>query len=71
MKRTIIELLYLALGLVGAVAIAWLAAWGVPNVADTIWLVAYGAMVVVVFMAIRPLRLAWRADRQGRSGDEG
>jgi len=66
-KHTLVELLHLASGLVGAALIAWLAAWAVPNVEDTIWAVAYIAMLIVVFMAVRPLRLAWRADRQGAS----
>jgi hypothetical protein len=70
-KQTIIELIHLFSGLVGTVLIAKLAAWSVPNVAGTIWEVAWAAMLVVAFMAIRPLRLAWRADRQGISGEEG
>ncbi|MEP7006238.1 MAG: hypothetical protein ABI810_09660 [Sphingomonas bacterium] len=68
MKHFLIELFYLAAGLVGAAGIAWLAAWSVPNVRDTIWMVAYVAMLIVAFMAIRPLRLAWRADRQADRG---
>jgi len=64
-KHLAIELLHLASGLVGAALIAWLAAWAVPNVEDKIWMVAYAAMLIVIYMAIRPLRLAWRADRQG------
>ena len=67
MKQTLLELLHLASGLVGTALIAWLAAWAVPNVEETIWLVAWVAMLMVVFMAVRPLRLAWRADRQGTS----
>ena len=63
MKHLLIELLYLASGLIGATTIAWLAAWAVPNVADTIWMVAYAAMLIIAFMAIRPLRLAARADQ--------
>jgi hypothetical protein len=68
-KQTLVELLHLASGLIGTALIARLAAWAVPNVAETIWLVAWVAMLVVAFMAIRPLRLAWRADRQGTPGD--
>jgi hypothetical protein len=67
-KHLLIELLYLASGLIGAATIAWLAAWAVPNVGDTIWMVAYVAMLIIAFMAIRPLRLAWRADRQADRG---
>ena len=64
MKHLLIELLHFASGLVGAALIAWLAAWAVPNVEDKIWTVAYAAMLIIAFMAIRPLRLAWRAYRQ-------
>ena len=64
MKHLLIELLHLASGLVGAALIAWLAAWAVPNVRNEIWTVAYVAMLIVAYMAIRPLRLAWRAYRQ-------
>ncbi len=64
MKRTIIELLHLAAGLIGTALIAALSAWAVPNQEDTIWMVAVGAMLIVAFMAVRPLRLAWRADQE-------
>ena len=66
MKRTIIELLHLAAGLVGTALIASLSAWSVPNQEDTIWTVAFGAMLIVAFMGVRPLRLAWRADMARR-----
>ncbi|MEO9132677.1 MAG: hypothetical protein ABI240_15935 [Sphingomonas sp.] len=65
MKQKILELLHLFSGLVGTVVVAWLAAWAVPNVKDTIWIVAWVSMLMVVFMAVRPLRLAWRVDQQG------
>ena len=71
MKHILVELLHLASGLVGAALIAWLAAWAVPNVEDKIWMVAWVAMLIVAFMAIRPLRLAWRADRQGTPRADG
>ena len=64
MKHLLIELLHFASGLVGAALIAWLASWAVPNVEDKIWTVAYAAMLIIAFMAIRPLRLAWRDYRQ-------
>jgi hypothetical protein len=62
-KHLLIEILHFAAGLVGTALIAWLAAWAVPNVRDDIWMVAYAAMLIVAYMAIRPLRLAWRAYR--------
>ncbi|MES1973527.1 MAG: hypothetical protein V4472_13805 [Pseudomonadota bacterium] len=67
MKRTLTELLHLAAGLVGTALVAWAASWGVPYLSRTIWGVAYGAMVIVAFMAVRPLRLAWRADQEARN----
>jgi hypothetical protein len=68
-KRTITELLHIAAGVVGTALIASAAAWGVPNAGETIWRVAYGAMLVVAFMGVRPLRLAWRFDRQRGGGN--
>ena len=66
MKRTLYELLHIVVGVVGTTLLASLAAWGVPRSAGAIWDVAYVAMVVVAFMGIRPLRLAWRADREAK-----
>jgi hypothetical protein len=68
-KNTLIELLHIIAGIIGTALIASLAAWAVPRVGETIWQVAYGAMVIVVFMGVRPLRLAWRADH-GDMGQE-
>ena len=62
MKHTVIELFHIITGLFGTALIASLSAWAVPNQAGTIWEVAYGAMLIVAFMGVRPLRLAWRAD---------
>ena len=61
MKHLLLEILYFAAGLVGTALFAWLAAWAVPNVTNEIWTVAYVAMLIVAYMAIRPLRLASRA----------
>ncbi len=63
MRRTIIELLHVLLGVAGTVAIAWLCAWAVPLVSDYIWLVSCVVLAIVIYMGVRPLRLAWRADR--------
>jgi len=73
-KRTLYELLHIAAGLVGTALLASGAAWGVPGARYDIWLVAYIAMAVVALMGVRPLRLAWRADREAkrvRSGVHG
>ncbi|WCM27804.1 hypothetical protein NDN01_02410 [Sphingomonas sp. QA11] len=68
MKRTLFELLHIAAGLVGTALLASAAAWGVPRSAGAIWDVAYVVMAVVAFMGIRPLRLAWRADQESKTG---
>jgi heme A synthase len=63
-RRTLIELLHIAAGVIASAVIAWGAVWSLPHAAGTIWAVMGGVMVVVVFMGIRPLRMAWRADRR-------
>ena len=68
MKRTLYELLHIAAGVVGTALLASAAAWGVPRSGRAIWDVAYVVMVVVAVMGIRPLRLAWRADRKAKNG---
>ena len=68
MKRTLYELLHIAAGLIGTALIAWVAAWSVPYATQSIWQVAIVAMVVVAFMGVRPLRLAWRADQAAKHG---
>ena len=68
MNRTLYELLHIAAGVVGTALIAWVAAWAVPMAQSDIWLVAYVAMGIVVFMGVRPLRLAWRADQAAKTG---
>jgi hypothetical protein len=67
MRRTLIELLHIAAGVIGTALIASLAAWAVPLSRQVIWDVAYVAMLVVIFMGIRPLRVAWRADHGDNS----
>ncbi|MFZ5796602.1 MAG: hypothetical protein ACRCS5_04765 [Sphingomonas sp.] len=69
MRRTLIELLHIAAGIFATAVFAAGAVWALPHAAATIWGVAYGVMVVVVLMGIRPLRLAWRADRDDRPAD--
>ena len=66
MKHIIYEVLHLAAGVVGTALIASLAAWAVPGAGKTIWEVAYAAMLIVAFMAIRPMRIAWRQDQHAR-----
>lgn len=69
MRRTFIELVHIAAGIVTTTVFASGAVWALPHAADTIWAVAYGVIVVVVLMGIRPLRLAWRADHDDRPAD--
>jgi hypothetical protein len=67
-KRTLYELLHIAAGLVGTALIAWASSWAVPYLWQEIWGVACVAMAIVAFMGVRPLRLAWRADRTATVG---
>ncbi len=68
MTRTLVELLHIAAGVVATALIASLAVWAVPAAGRTIWWVAYFSMLAVAFMGIRPLRMAWKADRARRNG---
>lgn len=62
-RRTLIELLHIAAGVIGAAVIAYGAVWALPHAASPIWEVAFGMMAVIVLMGLPPLRIAWRADR--------
>jgi len=68
-RRTLIEVAHMVIGVVGAAVLAYGAIWSLPHASDTIWAVAYGVMAVVLVMSVRPLRAAWRADRDRRSAD--
>lgn len=61
--RVLIEVVHTVIGLAAAVVIASLAAWAYPRATSDIWLVAEGAMVVVLLMGVGPLRRAWAEDR--------
>lgn len=65
--RTLLELLHIVVGVLVTALFANLAAWSVPNAADSIWAVAWVAVAVVIFMGIAPLRQAWDADRGNRA----
>lgn len=65
-RRTLIELLHIAAGVIGAAVIAYGAVWALPHAASPIWEVTVGMMAVIVLMGLPPLRLAWRADRAER-----
>ena len=66
MRRTIVELIFLGLGLGVAAGIASLAAWAVPGIGRTIWMIAYVVMVIDVLLQIMPIRRAWLQDRAAR-----
>ncbi|HVJ02612.1 MAG TPA: hypothetical protein VM662_10540 [Sphingomonas sp.] len=62
--RVLIEVVHIAIGLIAAYGIAWLAAWSYPRATDDIWLVTYVAMVAVVAMGVGPIRRAYAIDRK-------
>jgi len=68
-KRTLVEALHVAAGLVATVAVAVLSAWSYPQATDTITWVAVVAFLIVAAMGVRPLRNAWRADHAGGRAD--
>lgn len=70
-RRTLLELLHIIAGVLTTGLFATLAAWSVPNAADSIWVVAWVAVAVVIFMGIAPLRKAWDADRGRETDDAG
>jgi len=61
-RRTLVELMFLALGLGVAAGIASLAVWAVPGTGRAVWAVTYGVMVIDVLLQIRPIRRAWLLD---------
>ena len=68
MWRTLIEVLWIVAGVIGAAVFAALATWSVPAARGSIWGVAYGSMVVLVLMGVGPVRQAWARDRAARGG---
>ncbi len=67
-RRTLVELLHLVIGVAGAAVLAYGATWSLPHASETIWMVTYGVMAVVVAMSIPPLRAAAKADRRSTDG---
>jgi membrane protein implicated in regulation of membrane protease activity len=63
-RRTLVELLHLLFGILATVVLASLASWSVPNARDSIALVAWVVVAVVVVMGIQPLRRAWVRDHR-------
>jgi hypothetical protein len=69
-RRTLIELLHLLVGLAVAAALAEGVAWSYPLGAEVAWWCGVGAMLATVLMSVGPLRRAWAADH-GRQGVRG
>jgi hypothetical protein len=65
-RRTVIELLHVAAGLLAAAAIAAAAAWAYRPGAEVIWWCGGAAQLVTILLGIGPLRRAWAADRRER-----
>ena len=68
MKHTLIELMFVAAGLVVTFVLTWGAAWAYPLGRETIWWVGAGVAVAVLIVNIRPLRAARAKDRAERGG---
>jgi hypothetical protein len=66
MRRTIVELIFLGIGLGVAAGIAALASWAVPGIGRTIWMIAYVVMAIDVLLQIMPIRRAWRRDQAAK-----
>ena len=56
--RALIELLHIAVGVLATLLLAWLAAWSVPNARESITLVAWIVVGVVVLSGLWSLRRA-------------
>ena len=61
--RLAVELFYIGLGLVVAVAVTSAAAWAYPPAYEVIFYCGAGAAAASILMGIGPLRLASRIDR--------
>ncbi len=64
-RRTIIEVLHIAAGLVVALTMTWAAAWSYPLGFEVIWWCGAAAMLATVAMGLGPLRRAWAEDKGG------
>lgn len=68
-RRTLIELLHIAAGLVATALITKLAAWSYPLGGETIEIIGWCCAGIVMVMGLEPLRTAWARDRGGRPSD--
>lgn len=67
-KRTGVELLACAAGLMAAYMIGSVSVWAYPLAKVNIWLVTWVSMVVVVLLNVGQIRRAIAADRAGQDG---
>jgi hypothetical protein len=65
-RRTVIELLHVAAGLMAAAAIAGTVAGADPLGREVIWWCGAAAQAATLAMAVGPLRRAWAADQSAR-----
>lgn len=66
-KRTLIELAHVVAGLIATALITKAAIWAYPLGRDTLRIVGWCTIALVLVMAVAPLRRAWAID-QGRKG---
>ena len=66
--RKLVELSFIAAGLLVALVLGWLSAWSYPQGRDDIWLVTWVSMGVIMLMGIGPVRDAVVEDRRRRDG---
>lgn len=62
-RRTVIELLHIAAGVVLALVMAWAMAWAVPLAKLDIWAVDIVSIVIILIMGVQPVREAMAADK--------
>ena len=64
MRRTFIELLHIAIGLMATALIVAAAAWAYPLARWEMQVTGIACAVVVVLLGIGPVRRAWARDRE-------
>ena len=63
MRRTIVELLHIAIGLAATALIVAASAWAYPLARWEIEMTGLACAVIVVLLGIGPVRRAWADDR--------
>lgn len=69
--RFVIELMYVALGIMTSIMMAMGAAWAVPLARAEIWIIDYVAIAFIIGMGYPQMREAWMADRALDRAGEG